>query len=66
MTRVQVLTEQAALSAGSVLVYKDYGSHVRVAYDPDRLTEGQALALVYARIPRLATGSAEVVHHAHA
>jgi hypothetical protein len=62
----QVLTEQATLSAGSVLVYKDYGDQVRMAYDPKRLTEDQALALVYARIPRLATGPTDVIHHAHA
>lgn len=61
----QVLTERATLSAGSIMIYKDYGHRVRLAYDPKRLTEAGALALLYARIPRLATEPTRVIHHAH-
>lgn len=60
----QVLVEQAALSRGSVLVYKDYGKRVRMAYDPHRTDEDTALNLLRARIPRLGNGRMVIAHHA--
>jgi hypothetical protein len=45
--------EQATLSDGSALVYKDYGNRVRMAYDPSRITEKQATDLLRHFIPRL-------------
>ncbi|MEE4545540.1 hypothetical protein V2S66_26680 [Streptomyces sp. V4-01] len=59
-----MLVEQAALSEGSVLVYKDYEKHVRMAYDPARTTEEGALILLRARLPRLGNGRIRVKHRA--
>lgn len=64
VTLTQVLVEQAALSEGSILVYKDYGKRVRMAYDPHRTDEEAALNLLRARLPRLGNGRLQIVHRA--
>lgn len=56
-----VHTEQANLSEGSVLIYKDYGTHIRMAHDPVKISEDHALHILRSRIPRLAHG----VLHVH-
>lgn len=60
----QVLVEPAVLSEGSMLVYKDYDDHIRMAYDPSRIGEDAALDLLRAYVPRLAKGRIRVTHRA--
>lgn len=60
MTEVHI--EQAALSDGSVLVFKDYGGRVRMAYDPARIAEGPALRLLRTYVPRLNRVPRQAVH----
>jgi hypothetical protein len=45
--------EQANLSKGSAVLFKDYGDYVCMAYDPSRTTEEQALKLLVACVPCL-------------
>ncbi len=35
------------------MMYRDSGSCVRMAFDPERIDEAAALALLYVRVPRL-------------
>lgn len=64
MTEVHI--EQAALSDGSALVFKDYGIRVRMAYDPTRIDEAPALSLLCAYVPRLSLDPQHVIHRASA
>jgi hypothetical protein len=50
---IAVHIEQASLSRGSVMMFKDYGGRVCMAYDPAQTDEASALALLRARVPRL-------------
>jgi hypothetical protein len=50
------------LSEGSVLVFKDYGTRVRMAYDPTRIDEDAALNLLRDRVPRLGKGRLRIAH----
>ncbi|MFI6279612.1 hypothetical protein [Streptomyces sp. NPDC050988] len=59
MTDVQV--EQADLDTGIPVMYRDYGQHVRMAYDPSQIDEAAAVALICVRIPRL-IGSLDLIH----
>lgn len=60
VTDVQV--EQANLDTGIPVMYRDFGQHVRVAYDPSQISEAAALALLCVRMPRL-IGSLDLIRH---
>ncbi|MDX2707298.1 hypothetical protein PV350_31250 [Streptomyces sp. PA03-6a] len=62
MTSV-IVEEGDVLDPGQLMVFKDFGSTIRMAYNPRRLTEGQALTLLRASIPRL-SGMHQVSHPA--
>ena len=53
MTEVHV--EQGHLDAGTIMLLRDFGPTVRMAYDPRRITESQALGILRKRLPRLTT-----------
>lgn len=57
MTEVRV--EQAELDSGTRVMYRDYGSCVRLAHDPQQIGEAAALALLCIRVPRL-VGNMEI------
>jgi hypothetical protein len=61
----EVHVERQELDSGSVLLYRDFGAKVRMAYDPSRITEGQALTLLRGSLPKLSHGIT-VVHPADA
>ncbi|MEV4438199.1 hypothetical protein AB0K09_04140 [Streptomyces sp. NPDC049577] len=63
MTEVRV--ERGSLDRGVAMVYKDYGRHVRVMFDPRETTESAALQLLCQLVPRLA-GAMSVTRHLHA
>lgn len=48
----ELVVEQADLSDGSGVVYKDYPDHVRMAYDPRQVTEQEALAILRTHHPK--------------
>lgn len=50
----QLVVEQADLSDGTGILYKNYGHMVRMAYDPRQVTEEQALQLLRAHHPKFA------------
>lgn len=60
-----VFVEQGGLDEGQVLLFRDFGTRVRMAYDASRLTEVQALTLLRGSLPRLSRGMT-VVHPADA
>lgn len=35
------------------MMYRDFGSYVRMAHDPEQMDESAALALLCVRVPRL-------------
>lgn len=35
------------------MMYRDFGSHVRIAFDPRKISEDAALALLCTRLPHL-------------
>ncbi|ESU46463.1 hypothetical protein P376_5559 [Streptomyces sp. HCCB10043] len=35
------------------MMYRDFGSYVRMAHDPDQIDESAALALLCLQVPRL-------------
>ncbi|MFJ1650038.1 hypothetical protein ACIOC2_01220 [Streptomyces sp. NPDC088337] len=51
MTEVRV--EQAELDRGVPVMYRDYGTYVRLAHDPQQIEEAAALALLCLRLPSL-------------
>lgn len=59
MTAVRV--EQADLGPGTHLMYRDLGTVVRLAHDPQQIDEAAALALLCLRIPRL-VGDMQIEH----
>jgi hypothetical protein len=59
---VEVHVEQGHLDEGNPLVYREFGHHVRMAYDPRQIGEADALNLLMQFLPR--TVGAEVVHRA--
>jgi len=46
----RIVSEAAALSEGSVLLMKQYGEVLRVAFDPDRIDEGHAREVAARRL----------------
>lgn len=56
-----VLLEEADLDAGIPVMYRDCGTHVRAAYDPQQADEATALALIFWRVPRL-IGDYRLIH----
>ncbi|MEU5608392.1 hypothetical protein AB0H03_06490 [Streptomyces sparsogenes] len=60
MTDVHV--ESAELDDGVEVMFSDFGSRVRVAYDPRQTTEAAALVEVCLRVPRLIGGSFRLLH----
>ncbi|BAU83310.1 hypothetical protein SLA_2383 [Streptomyces laurentii] len=61
----EVLVEEADLDDGVVMIFKDFGRRVRMAFDPRWLNESAALQLLCEDLPRLA-GAMNVTHHADA
>lgn len=51
MTEVRV--ERAELDSGTPMMYRDFGSYVRLAHDPQQMDEAAALALLCLRLPQL-------------
>ncbi|MEV4437522.1 hypothetical protein AB0K09_00645 [Streptomyces sp. NPDC049577] len=50
---VELRVERLRLDADVPMMYRDSGRLVRMAYDPEQIDEAAALALLYARVPRL-------------
>ena len=48
--------ERAELDSGIPVMYRDYGQRVRMAYDPQQISEAAAIALLCVRVPRLLGG----------
>lgn len=55
----EVIAERESLGPGVAMIYRDFGCHVRMAFDPQKTTEADAVALLRRYIPRL-DGAAEV------
>ncbi|WP_329151289.1 hypothetical protein OIU91_28580 [Streptomyces sp. NBC_01456] len=51
MTHVRV--ESVDLDEGIPMLYRDFGTHVRLAHDPQQIDEAAALALLCLYVPRL-------------
>lgn len=49
----EVLIEEADLDDGIVMIFRDFGRRIRMAFDPRRLTESAALQLLCQYLPRL-------------
>ncbi|MYT56907.1 hypothetical protein GTW29_09240 [Streptomyces sp. SID7834] len=45
--------ESVDLDQGTPMMYRDFGTHVRMAHDPEQIDEAAALALLCVRVPRL-------------
>lgn len=54
MTDVHV--ERARLSDGIPVMYRDYGTRVRLAFDPKQISQPAAIALLCISLPRLIEG----------
>lgn len=50
-TEVHVI--EADLDDGVMMIFKDFGRRIRVAFDPRRITESAALRLLCHYLPRL-------------
>lgn len=50
---VEVRVEQSELDAGTCMMYRDFGTTVRLAHDPRQIDEAAALALLCLRLPHL-------------
>lgn len=59
MTVVRV--EKAHLDRGIPVMYRDFGTIVRLAHDPQQMDEATALALLCIRVPRL-VGNMRIHH----
>ncbi|WP_172624897.1 hypothetical protein [Streptomyces griseofuscus] len=46
--------ERAELDRGTPMMYRDFGTYVRLAHDPQQIDEAAALALLCTRLPHLA------------
>jgi hypothetical protein len=57
---VNVHVERAQL--GVSMMFADYGDVVRVAFDPRRISEAAAIAMLCIRIPRLVGSSLRILH----
>ncbi|MFD6874492.1 MULTISPECIES: hypothetical protein [unclassified Streptomyces] len=47
----EVLVERADLDDGILMIYREFGRRVRMAFDPTRITERAALTLLGQRVP---------------
>ncbi|OII66161.1 hypothetical protein BJP40_00905 [Streptomyces sp. CC53] len=56
----EVRVEQAALDSGVVMAFARYGRLLRMAYDPDDITEADALVML--REQGALAGAVHVVH----
>jgi hypothetical protein len=54
-----VRVERETLDGGIPMMYRDCGTHVRLAHDPQQMDEAAALALLCLKVPRL-VGNLEV------
>ncbi|MCZ1009943.1 hypothetical protein [Streptomyces lydicus] len=54
-----VRVESVDLDEGIPMLYRDCGTHVRLAHDPQQIDEAAALALLCVHVPRL-VGNLEV------
>jgi hypothetical protein len=48
-----VRVESVTLDDGTPMMFRDCGTHVRLAHDPQQLDEASALALLCVHVPRL-------------
>ncbi|WP_406459774.1 hypothetical protein OH768_33900 [Streptomyces sp. NBC_01622] len=51
--------ESVELDRGTPMMYRDFGTYVRLAHDPQQIDEAAALALLCLRMPQL-VGNLEV------
>ncbi|MFD3714315.1 hypothetical protein [Streptomyces sp. NPDC058677] len=51
--------ESVELDRGTPVMYRDFGTYVRLAHDPQQIDEAAALALLCLRMPQL-VGNLEV------
>lgn len=61
----EVLIEEADLDDGIVMIFKEIGHRIRMAFDPRRITESDALRLLCHYLPRL-LGAMSITHRAAA
>lgn len=61
----EVLIEEADLDEGIVMIFKEIGHRVRMAFDPRRITESAALRLLCQHLPNL-LGAMSITHRAAA
>jgi hypothetical protein len=54
-----VRVESVELDRGTPVMYRDFGTYVRLAHDPQQIDEAAALALLCLRMPQL-VGNLEV------
>lgn len=60
----EVCVEERSLDDGVSMVFKVFNLRVRMAFDPQRITETAALQLLCLHLPYL-VGAMTVVHRAH-
>lgn len=51
---VDVKVEQGELDTGIPMMFRDFGSRIRLAYDPAQISEAAALVYLCLSVPRLA------------
>lgn len=59
----EVHVEEADLDDGVVMIFRDFGRRIRMAFDPRRLTESAAIQLLCRYLPRL-VGAIRLVRRA--
>jgi len=59
----EVQVQQERLDDGLPVMWRDLGERVRLAYDPDQISEGAAIAVVCGRLPHL-MGHMKITHPA--
>jgi hypothetical protein len=52
----EVVVEQADLDDGIVMIFREFGQRIRMAFDPRRIDEDAALQLLCQRLPRIVGG----------
>jgi hypothetical protein len=57
----EVVVEQADLDDGIVMIFREFGQRIRMAFDPRRIDEDAALQLLRQRLPRI-VGAMDIVH----
>ncbi|HEX2656713.1 MAG TPA: hypothetical protein VHU40_00515 [Polyangia bacterium] len=50
---IDVHIEEHELVSGQPMLYRDYDTRIRMAYDPEQMTEDAALTVLCLQLPRL-------------